>query len=284
MNKSISAELKAHFGEETNTLAICWRIARVDGVVMGFTSHDTDILFETVTYEAATGFTPSAMKESVGLKVDNLEINSMVDSAAITVEDIEAGVFDFAEIEIFILNYNDITQGKMTLKLGKLGNVSTGRDTFIAEVRSLSQFYTTIVTEQYAPICRADLGDSRCGFLVATATVTGTVTAVDSIESKRLFESDLAGTQSNDWYKGGMLTWTSGNNNTYTMEVKDYTDLAGTLKLHMRMVNEIQVGDTFTVYPGCDKSLNHCKVKFNNVVNYRGEPLIPGLNRLISGN
>jgi hypothetical protein len=32
---------------------------------------------------------------------------------------------------------------------------------------------------------------------------------------------------------------------------------------------------------GCDKTLPTCFAKFNNVVNFRGEPLVPGLDRML---
>ena len=35
------------------------------------------------------------------------------------------------------------------------------------------------------------------------------------------------------------------------------------------------VGDTFSVYPGCDKTQAVCQSKFNNVARFRGFPFIP---------
>jgi hypothetical protein len=34
-------------------------------------------------------------------------------------------------------------------------------------------------------------------------------------------------------------------------------------------------GDTFTAYPGCDKTQNTCTSKFNNLVNFGGFPYVP---------
>jgi hypothetical protein len=33
--------------------------------------------------------------------------------------------------------------------------------------------------------------------------------------------------------------------------------------------------DTFTVYPGCDKSQRTCQLKFNNIANFAGFPYVP---------
>jgi hypothetical protein len=37
----------------------------------------------------------------------------------------------------------------------------------------------------------------------------------------------------------------------------------------------VAVGDTFTAFPGCDKSLQTCTNKFQNQLNFGGEDLIP---------
>jgi uncharacterized phage protein (TIGR02218 family) len=38
-----------------------------------------------------------------------------------------------------------------------------------------------------------------------------------------------------------------------------------------------RVGDGFTVTAGCDKSVKTCKAKFDNEVNFRGFPHVPGI-------
>ena len=57
------------------TLCWCWRLTRRDGVNMGFTDHDRDLQFDGTTFEAAAGFTASEIRRSVGLSVDNLEVD-----------------------------------------------------------------------------------------------------------------------------------------------------------------------------------------------------------------
>jgi hypothetical protein len=43
------------------------------------------------------------------------------------------------------------------------------------------------------------------------------------------------------------------------------------------MVGTIANGNGYSVYPGCKKRLiADCKTKFANVVNFRGEPYVPG--------
>ena len=48
------------------------------------------------------------------------------------------------------------------------------------------------------------------------------------------------------------------------------------------MPQPIEVGDAFTVTAGCDKSFSTCGSRFNNKVNFRGFPQIPGNDFVVS--
>src|SRR5271170_5481060 len=180
--KTISDALAAHIAGEVTTLATCWKLTRRDTTVFGFTDHDQDITFDSVTYVAATGFTPSAIQTTGSLAVDNLDVDGMLSSGSITEADILAGLYDFAEIEIFQVNYADLTQGSLYLRRGWLGEVTFYKQQFVAEVRGLTQSLSQTMGQLYSASCRATLGDSRCKINMATGgnTVTGSVTAVVS--------------------------------------------------------------------------------------------------------
>ena len=49
-----------------------------------------------------------------------------------------------------------------------------------------------------------------------------------------------------------------------------------TLELWQPMAQPIAPGDTFIVTAGCDKRFATCRAKFDNAVNFRGFPHIPG--------
>lgn len=278
--KSVSASLLAHMQSEVTTLATCWLVTRLDGEVFGFTDHSENISFDGVTYVASTGYTATAIQSGSGMNVDNLDVEGALDSSTITEQDLIAGLWDFAAIEIFIVNYADLTMGSMTLRSGNLGSVRTGRGMFVAELRGMMQRLQQAVGRLVMPACNADLGDSRCGINLGTFT-DGTVSgSVDSVTSNRQF-LDAGLTQAANWFAGGLLTWTSGLNSGLAAEVKAFT--GGAVSLHIAMPYTVQVGDTFTIKAGCDKSVTTCRTKFSNVVNFRGFPHLPGIGRIGSG-
>lgn len=160
--RAITLALKAHLAQEVTTLATCWKVVRQDGTVMGFTDNVVDVTVAAVTYSAATGYTPSNIQSSSDLAVDNLDIQGVLDATAVTEEDLIAGVYDYADVYIFMINYEDISQGILKLQRGKLGEITVQNGQFIVEMRSLTQQLQQTIGEVYSVTCRADLGDARC--------------------------------------------------------------------------------------------------------------------------
>lgn len=272
--RPITPNLTAHLQGEVTTLATCWKITRTDGVVKTFTDLDSDIVFASLTYLSIAGFTPSSVETKDNFSVDNVEVQGMFQSGYITAPDLLAGKYDFAEVEIFIVNYMDISQGRMLLRRGRLGEVTMQKDTFIAELRGLAENLQQTIGELYQPSCRAILGDSECKKVLTSFTFTGTVTTVTS----GLIFTSNALTQAAGYFTGGQITWTSGNNNGLKMEVKEFANKQVVLAQAMPYV--IQVGNSFQIVAGCDKTHQTCISKFNNIINFRGEPFVPGTDAI----
>jgi uncharacterized phage protein (TIGR02218 family) len=276
MSKTVTAGMATHLASELSTLALCWKATATNGTILAFTTHDQDITYLATTYVSSLGGTPTSVSTTGALSVDNVDLDMLLDTLGFTAADLQAGIWDYATLDVFLLNYADLTIGEVKLRRGKVGQVSLKRGSFLAEVRGLLQYYTTQLLETYQPGCQADLGDARCTVDLTPFTVTGTITGT-TVGNNRIFV-DSARTEAVGWFDGGLLTWTSGLNNGLQMEVKSYTLVDTTIQLVLAMPHTVAVGDTYSVYAGCDKSLlgtNGCKVKFNNVVNFRGFPHIP---------
>lgn len=278
--KQISTQLATHLVSEVTTLATCWKLTRRDNTLMGYTDHDQDIIFSGITYKASTGFTPSAIENNAKLSVDNLDIEGMLSSGDMTESDILAGKYDFAAIEIFQVNYRDLTQGSLKWRRGWLGEVSLHKKQFVAEVRGLTQRLSQTIGELFSASCRATLGDSRCAVNLSSHTVTGSVTAVFSNQKFR----DSARSETSGIFNFGLLIFTSGANNGVSMEVKEHLKISGSggdIVCTLAMPFAITVGDTYQLIKGCDKTIQTCASRFNNILNFRGEPNVPGLDRML---
>jgi uncharacterized phage protein (TIGR02218 family) len=173
--KSASAVLAAHLEQEVTALATCWRLTRTDGLVLGFTDHDRDLVIESLTYRAASAYSRSAIASRAGLAVDNLDLEGLLDSDAISEEELRAGRFDRAAVEVFLVNWQALGQGVVRLRRGTLGEVRLQGGLYRAELRGMAQALTAPAVEVYTPECRADLGDHRCQVDLAALTVPGSV-------------------------------------------------------------------------------------------------------------
>src|SRR5690554_4198184 len=161
--KSVSAALAAHLAGPVTTLATCWRITRTDGREFFFTDHDRDLAFEGHVYKASSGYSRTAIASDASLGVDNLDVEGVFDSEAITEQELRAGLFDQAEVRIFLVNWADPSMGALRMRRGWFGEVVlTEQGVFRTELRGLSQALSQRIGELYSPECRADLGDHRC--------------------------------------------------------------------------------------------------------------------------
>jgi uncharacterized phage protein (TIGR02218 family) len=282
MSKAIGVALQAHLAGELTKLATCWRATLTNSTVYGFTDHDKDIVYSGVVYESATGFAATDVASGSSLDVDNLEVAGMLVSPAITDDDLHAGIWDGAEIKIFQVNWSDLTMGAINLRIGHIGQVVAGRNAFRAELLGLTQAYTRSIGEITSAACRATLGDARCGVNLAAGgspelfTQTGTVDAFDAVT---LVLTDAARTEATSFFQYGVVTFTSGANIGLSFVVKD--SAVGTITLQLPPPYTVAAGDGYSAVAGCDKKLRTCIDRFNNVVNFRGEPYLQGLDKLV---
>jgi uncharacterized phage protein (TIGR02218 family) len=273
--QTIPTALATHLAQEVNTLATCWSIKRKDGVTLYFTDHDRDISMGGHSYVAADSMNPSAVSSQSGLAVDNLEFEGILSAAVITETDIVAGRYDHAEISVFMVNYADPSAGTLPLKSGWLGEVTLQGGQFIAEMRGLTSRLQQTIGDVYTSACRVALGDTKCGVNLATYTFVGAVTG---LEADYAF-IDSSKTQANDYFAGGIVRFTSGANAGLSMEVRDFS--ARRFGLFLPLPYAISLGDAFTVSAGCDKQFDTCIGRFNNAINFRGEPHVPGTDKLL---
>ncbi|MCC7173256.1 MAG: DUF2163 domain-containing protein [Planctomycetes bacterium] len=278
--KTIGAALKAHLAGEVTTIATLWKVTRTDGAVYGFTDHDRALELDGVTYEAASGMTASAVESSASLAVPNGEVEGVLDSSSLNEADLLAGKWDFARVDVFQVNYSDLTQGTLKLRRGWLGEIRTTRGGFTAELRGMMQALQQSIGRIVAPACDADVGDARCGVDLSTFPNGTVATTVTSAASQRVFTASAL-SQAAGWFNGGKVLFSSGANDGVAMEVKTFA--GGVVELVLPMPGAIAPGDAFTITAGCDKTLATCKAKFANAINFRGFPHLPGIDRMISG-
>ncbi len=164
--KGTPAALITHMQQPVTSMTGCWRLERRDGTVFTFTEHPADLVVNAETYKGATGFRRSAQSQSIGLSVDNLELEALLSDAGITERDIRAGLYRDAQVWYFEANWRDIALGIHKLDYGYLGEIEIQNGLCIAEFRSLSQRLDQEIGDKYGRVCRVRLGSTECGVIL----------------------------------------------------------------------------------------------------------------------
>jgi uncharacterized phage protein (TIGR02218 family) len=273
--KPISEALRTHLAKEVTTLATCWKLTRRDGVVLGFTSHDKDIACDGILYVASAAFQATAVTSTIGLSADNYDLEGVLSSERISDDDILAGRYDYAEINCFMLNYKEPETGTLHVKTGWLGEVTLSGQQFVAEVRGISDIMERTIGEHFSPTCRALLGDEQCQVDLAPFTVSGTVTQPETV----FLFTDAHRTEEAGYFDYGVIRITSGANVGLKREIKQYVD--GSFTVFQPWPYALQTGDAYEAVAGCNKHFSTCVSRFNNAINFRGEPHVPGSDTLL---
>tara|TARA_R110002126_G_scaffold76907_9_gene191953 strand:- start:9607 stop:10920 length:1314 start_codon:yes stop_codon:yes gene_type:complete len=265
--------------DKATRLATCWKITRADGAVEGYTSFDAPLEIDGVTYEPANGFTTSQLSADVEMSVADVEVLGAMDADGISADALLAGVYDHAEVEMFVVDWGDLTIPKTIVRRGWTGTITQAGQGFTVELRGLGQRIQQPVIDSYSAECRVHLFSPKCGVNRAAFAVNATVTALNdgslgATSDNRIFYA-AALVQDDGWFDYGELWWTTGASAGLKTEVRAFTS-DGRVELWEPMGLDIEIGDQFTIHAGCDKRRETCSAKFNNIVNLRAEPDLPG--------
>lgn len=253
---------------ELVTLAWCWRLARRDGVVVGLTSHDRDLVIGGTRYRAAPGMKPSAIETSDSLDAGTMDIEGAVSSAALAADDLDAGRWDGAELVLMVADWTAPDAAPVVVARGELGAVERRGAAFSAELQGVTRRLDAPVCPATAPACRATLGDRACRVDLAPRTHHRRVVAVAG-RRVTLDAPVAAGTLA-----FGELMWIEGAAcglaSPVIADTGDALDLAEVPGVLPALPARVRLVE------GCDRQLATCRARFGNAVNFRGEAHLPG--------
>lgn len=267
---------ETHIAEGLTTLCRCWAVTRRDGAVLGFTEHDGVLAFDGVTFRPGGGLSASALQSGVGLAVDNGEALGALGDDRVTARDIEAGLFDGAEVRGWIVNWADVEERRVLFR-GSIGEVTRSGGAFRAELRGLTEALGRPMGRVFQKPCSAVLGDARCRFDVGQPGYFLEV-AVEAVDEARVLRWTDGGGFEDEWFADGVVRVLDGAAAGEVALVAQDESGAGarvvTLRTALRGV--LSAGDRVRVEAGCDKRMETCRLKFANLANFQGFPDIPG--------
>lgn len=259
--------MRVFFDRELDTAATFWRIYRCDGVTLGFTSHNRDLFFAGITHKAAPGMVPAAIRLNADLSNDSAEVEGVLGHESISGEDLAAGLFDHAAIEVGIMDWQSLEWH--TLYSGQLGQIESDSSSFSAELRSAKLVLERDVVPRTSPTCRAAFCGPGCGLSATRFTSVRELEALD-VHSNRVRFSGLDPSRFID----GRVRFLGGPQTGLVFSVVAETD--GWLILDRPLIEGTVSGTRAEIREGCDHTFETCSTRFGNAINFRGEPFLPG--------
>jgi len=252
-----------------------WIMTRKDGVRLGFTDHDEDLMVNGTLCQASSGLNAVSMERSSGLAADNTEAIGALSSASIEERDITKGLYDTADIQVWSVNWR--VPGSETLRFrGHIGQITRVDGEFRAEIRGLSDVLNQTTGRVYQASCDAVLGDGQCKVDLSGSDYRFESVIVELSDAGEISISDPHGYPER-WFERGSLVLSEQSGAVhYRIKRDQVLDGERVLTLWNGGTGIFAIGDRVRVTAGCDKSTTHCRDKFGNLLNYRGFPHIPG--------
>ncbi|MGK7894041.1 MAG: DUF2163 domain-containing protein [Xenococcus sp. (in: cyanobacteria)] len=270
----------AHFNSIVSTLTYVVKIARSDGLLIGLTSFNHDLVIDDLTYQANSAIDPTAVAQKTNLSTDNIEVKALVENNLIAAEDLLAGLFDNAEVTCALVDFlelpNFITNG-IVLLTGRVGEIEVQDNFYKFEIRSLSETISRPLNNKTSPICSHSLGDHKCG---KDLVISGLF--LSNVIVNFQFANTLSLSQGiSVLYENGTIRFTSGANQGKIYEIIAVDGNKITLANTPSAL--VVTGDTIELTGYCAKTAQAC-IAHNNYINFGGFPIsghwIPGLSKI----
>lgn len=252
---------------ELTSMALCWVLERRDGAGIALTSHNRRLLRDAVTFEPAPGMMPASITRSLGLDPDAGEVAAALSSDALDGQDLALGRWDGASMQLTAVDWDDESGEAIALLGGEIGSVTINGEDFSADLRGAAAKLDDPVCPATSPECRAQFGDKKCRVDLAGRTIIALVTGAS--DNGLIVDQEV-----DDRFVFGRLRFLGGVNCGLVSTILSASGTGLTLRDAPRA--PVEIGCRVELREGCDNRFETCVGRFDNAVNFRGEPHLPG--------
>ena len=262
-------------------MAELYDITLTDGTALHYTTFDRNLTVGGISYlSGPPNFSRGTVEEVIGVsKIGTLSLEIQANSTDIVegipiLTKIARGDFDQAQVTVRRLFMDAIgaQQGTVIRFVGNIGDLDqlsrTGaRFTCKSKVEQLNIQLPRNILQ---PTCMHTLFDAGCTLSKASFAVSGIVQAGSTVNK---LVTNLI--QADSYFDNGQLVFSSGANSGHIAAVRMYAHASGIVNFFVPLPAAPAIGDSFTIYPGCDKTQATCTAKFANLANFGGFPFVP---------
>lgn len=260
-------------------LARVVKITRLDGEILRIAEAEEAFVIEGETYSPLPGAEIAAVQHVINGGAGSMEIR-FAHSHAGTLDtfQLNTGFWDGARVQMWVVDRSIIggTLGDPlftglidTVTIDPIGAFGT------FDIRGLAVESEAFI-QTYSPMCRTDLFSVLCGLNAASWAQAGTVGTI--FDRFNFSVAGLASPPDDGWFNQGTFHAANGFNGVIAnwdknaLKITTYQPVA---------ISRLTEGVGLTLYPGCDKTAETCRKKFNNRLNHQGEAHFLGINSIV---
>jgi uncharacterized phage protein (TIGR02218 family) len=270
-----SASMLTHLAGSPLYIYDVWKLTARDGTIAAYANCSRSITFGGLLYKASPAESTRGSRV-LGLEADGAELQGAFDEQ-IAKSDLFTHKWDDARItKDWVYFFNPDGYGSALTQKGFVGKITPGNGIFVIEFRSLSSRLDQTIGKLTSPIDRRRRADET-GVNMAPYTHN---TSVDSIQTQRRIFKVPYVQPTDNYFRYGIATFTSGNNNGKQLEIKSSTTTDGGTRTQIELQHStpanLTVADTMTLVIGYDGTLAAAKALGSEaVISLDGEPTMP---------
>ena len=249
------------------------------GTVLRYTDRELPVTINGNTFAVGPILQRGKTKLSVGISVDTMDVAMNPGAGALingvpVLQFVANGGLDGASLLLeraFSAAPGSAWVGTLGMFSGRVASSVSSRYDAKLTINSDSELLNVMVPRNvYQPGCSNTLFDAACG-LVKSAYAVG-VTASGATDAT-LTTFNVTPGITFAYFAQGFAVGVTGANAGVARTLK--SNGVGYLQSIRPWAAAVAPGDTFTIYPGCDKQQATCSGKFSNLVHFRGQPYVP---------
>lgn len=224
---------------------------------------------ELIEYKPFPGRASGSIQSATDLTVATMEFVMASSGANSLSRLVDAYQLDAGVITVDRIFADTPDMGRMPVYRGRIGDVARNRQVVRAQARNVwDSRGTQYPLYTYEDGCVWRFGSAGCGFDTTSVTIAINGFSVNSSDRVNLYSSRV-GSETDDFWTFGRVTWTAGVNSGQQRAVRQHT--GPLLSLSHALPFTPVSGDLFSIYPGCRKRrVSDCTSKYDNAENYLG--------------
>lgn len=278
--RQVSDKMAALLESNQFVIAELYTITTIQGNEYRYTNYDYSLIVDGKAY-LFNG--PIIERDSLSYKI-GIELDSLSVTVSIN-DDVMLGSLPFLQVvhngqldgarfkleRVFMDTKHPFDTSAGTIKLfdGLIVEPDFTRTALQFSVKpDLDVLSVQMPRDLYQPSCKNTLFDIRCSLNREEHAVFATVED-DSTLSRIV--CTIAKPQG--YFTQGVVEFTAGLNASLKRTIRLHEN--GSLLLTLPLTQMPEIGEAIKVYPGCDKTMDTCSIRFNNLERFRGEPFVP---------